>query len=207
MEHYVSEFYIKTHVLPKIMNFKSFTTFDVYFHHHLIFQGLAHFVSLDRPFYLDTIKFFYSNLRISSNGYLLSVVNRKKTKLRPNDWFNIVHMMYEGKKLSFANLLEDFSFNCDIALASMVRPNMQGQCVKIVHYLNINSRLLHYVVVYMLTPHAGNFEKLLKEDIFIICVLETTYSLIIISCKICLNVRTLTHFLIWWCIDHPNYAI
>ena len=46
------------------------------------------------PYYVDLIKVFYSNLKISVNGYLLSEVNKKKIKLKPDDWFNIAHLMY-----------------------------------------------------------------------------------------------------------------
>jgi len=52
------------------MNYDLFTTSGLYFHHHLVFQGLVDFVAMDRPFYPDLIKVFYANLRISANGYL-----------------------------------------------------------------------------------------------------------------------------------------
>ena len=79
---------------PKIMNFQSFETSGLYFHHHLTFQGISDFVSMNCPYYVDLIKVFYSNLKIYVNGYLLSEVNKKKIKLKPDDWFNITHLMY-----------------------------------------------------------------------------------------------------------------
>jgi len=78
MEHYAHEFYIRRIVERKIMNFESFTIYGFYFHHHLLFQGLFSFVARDCPFYSDLIKVFYSNLRIFTNGYLQSKVNKKK---------------------------------------------------------------------------------------------------------------------------------
>ena len=62
MEHYAHEFYIRRIVKPKIMNYDSFTTPGLYFHHHLVFQGLVDFVAMDRPFYLDLIKFLLFKL-------------------------------------------------------------------------------------------------------------------------------------------------
>ena len=59
-----------------------------------------------------------------------------------------------------------------MALATMVRPNLEGKILKTVGSLNINDRLLHYVVVHWLTPHPTNYAKVLKEDIFMIWVLK-----------------------------------
>lgn len=51
---------------------------------------------------------FNSNLRISGNGYLLSEVKRRRIRLKPAYWINVVHMKYEGQKLCFANISYDF---------------------------------------------------------------------------------------------------
>jgi len=51
------------------MNFQSFATLVLYFHHHLSFQGLSNFVCLNYPYYVDLIKVFYSNLKISMDTY------------------------------------------------------------------------------------------------------------------------------------------
>ncbi|QCE00247.1 hypothetical protein DEO72_LG7g1535 [Vigna unguiculata] len=116
------------------------------------FDGLVDFVAMDRPFYPDLIKFFYSNLRISANGYLQSEVNKKRIKLKPDDWYNIAHLKYEGRKISFTGIPKDIHFDRDMALASMLRPNMQGERAKTVGFININDRLLHYVCKASDTP-------------------------------------------------------
>jgi len=59
-----------------------------------------------------------------------------------------------------------------MALATMVRPDLEGEIVKTVGSLNINERLLHYVVVHWLTPRPSNYAKFLKEDIFMIWALK-----------------------------------
>jgi len=154
------------------MNYDSFTTSGLYFHHHLVYQGLADFVSLDGPFYLDLIKVFYSNLRISGNGYLLSEVNKRRIKLKPDDWFNICHLKYEGRTVSFTDIPEDLPFDRDMALSFMLIPEMQGQRVR-----SVSDRLLHYVIVHILTPRLTNFAKLLHKDIFMLWLLKNNISI------------------------------
>ncbi|WVZ07554.1 hypothetical protein V8G54_020900 [Vigna mungo] len=104
-------------------------------------------------------------------------------------------MKYEGQKLSFSNILDDFHYDREMAVATMVRPEMQGQRVKTVGCLNINDRLLHYVIVHMLTPRPANFAKVLQEDIFMIWLIKNNVLSIglITSCNICLNARPVTH--------------
>jgi len=172
MVNYRRDFYIRRVVEPKIMNFQSFETSGLYFHHHLAFQGILDFVSLNFPHYVDLIKVFYLNLKVYVNGYLLSKVNKKKIKVKPNDWFNIAHLMYQGKKLSYPNIPEYLSYERQMALDIMVRPDLEGEIVKIVRSLNINYRLLHFMVVHWLTLRPANFAKVLKEDIFMIWALK-----------------------------------
>ncbi|WVZ16965.1 hypothetical protein V8G54_009947 [Vigna mungo] len=86
-------------------------------------------------------------------------------------------MKYEGQKLSFSNIPDDFHYDREMAVATMVRPEMQGQRVKIVGCLNIKDRLLHYVIVHMLTPRPANFAKVLQEDIFMIWLIKNNVAL------------------------------
>ncbi|WVY89989.1 hypothetical protein V8G54_035503 [Vigna mungo] len=58
------------------------------------------------PFYPDLIKVFYSNLKIFGNGYLLSELN-------------VANMKYEGQKLSYANIPDDFPYDRKMTLATM----------------------------------------------------------------------------------------
>lgn len=83
-------------MVPNIMNFDSFATNSLYFHHHLVFQGVSDFVRLERPFYPNLIKVFYLNLRILANGHLESVVDEKRIKLIPLDWLNVAYLKYES---------------------------------------------------------------------------------------------------------------
>ncbi|BAT75180.1 hypothetical protein VIGAN_01300300, partial [Vigna angularis var. angularis] len=75
-------------------------------------------------YYPDLIKVFYSNLKISGNGYLLSEVNKRRIRLKPADWLNVAKMKYEGQKLCFSNIPDDFPYDRDMALATMVIPEM-----------------------------------------------------------------------------------
>ncbi|WVZ17242.1 hypothetical protein V8G54_010224 [Vigna mungo] len=100
-----------------------------------------------RPFYPDLTKVFYSHMRISRNGYLLSELN-------------VAHIKYEGQKLCYANIPYDFPYDHEMALATMTKPEMQGQRVKTVGFLIIHDRLLPYVIVHMLTPRPGNFANI-----------------------------------------------
>ncbi|KAG2400087.1 uncharacterized protein HKW66_Vig0100590 [Vigna angularis] len=172
MENYASDFYTRNIVAPKIMNFESFAGSGLFFQHNLIHQGVVEFLTLQAPFYPDLIKVFYSNLNISGNGYLISEVHKRRIKFKPADWLNIVNMKYEGQKLSYSTIPDDFPYDREMTLATMVRPEMQGQRVRTVGSLNINDRLLHYVIVHMLSPRPANFARVLYEDIFMIWLLK-----------------------------------
>ncbi|WVY98402.1 hypothetical protein V8G54_030553 [Vigna mungo] len=86
-------------------------------------------------------------------------------------------MKYEDKKLSYSNVPDDFPYDREMTLVTMVRPEMQGQRLKTVGCLNINDRVQHYVIMHMLTPRPGNFAKLLQEDIFMIWVLKNNIAI------------------------------
>ncbi|KAL2333848.1 hypothetical protein Fmac_015061 [Flemingia macrophylla] len=65
--------------------------------------------------------------RVSEAGYLYSEVNKTKIKMKPVDWLTVAGLKYEGHKLSFTNIPEDIEYDRDTALASMIRPEMQGR--------------------------------------------------------------------------------
>nr|KYP76135.1 hypothetical protein KK1_020360 [Cajanus cajan] len=160
MIKYGKEFYHRTVLHPKVMDFIYFATSGLYFLHHIEYQGLQHFVALKCDFFEDLIKVFYSNLRVSEAGFLYSDVNKTKIKIKPSDW------------LTLAEILEELQFDRDIALTSMIRSELQGRNVRNVGSLNINDRLLHYVYVHILAPRSSNFSQLLQEDIFVLWALK-----------------------------------
>jgi len=84
MENYGNHFYHRRIIEPKIMNLESFMDSGLYFHQHLLFQGLSNYVTLSYS-YFPELMVFYTNLHISGNGYLMSEVNKKKIKLKPSD--------------------------------------------------------------------------------------------------------------------------
>ncbi|KAL2337138.1 hypothetical protein Fmac_011584 [Flemingia macrophylla] len=172
MVTYGLRFHHRVVLAPKLMDFTYFASSGLYFHHHLEFQGLKHFVAMSSSYFEDLIKAFYSNLRVSKDGYLYSEVNKTKIKMKPADWLIVAGFKYEGHKLSFTNMPEDIEYDRDTALASMIRPEMQGRNVRNVGSLNINDRLLHYVYVHILAPRSSNFAQLLQEDIFMLWAIK-----------------------------------
>ncbi|KAL2343350.1 hypothetical protein Fmac_004635 [Flemingia macrophylla] len=120
-------FHHRVVLAPKLMDFPYFASSGLYFHHHLEFQGLKHFVAISSSSFEDLIKVFYSNLRVSQAGYLYSEVNKTKIKMKPADWLTVAGLKYEDHKLSFTNIPEDIEYDRDTALASMIRPEMQGR--------------------------------------------------------------------------------
>ncbi|KAL2339779.1 hypothetical protein Fmac_007719 [Flemingia macrophylla] len=170
-------FHHRVVLAPKLMEFPYFASSGLYFHHHLEFQGLKHFVAISSSYFEDLIKVFYSNLRVFQVGYLYSEVNKTKIKMKPADWLIVAGLKYEGHKLSFTNMPEDIDYDCDIALASMIRPEMQGRNVRNVGSLNINDRLLHYVYVHISAPRSSNFAQLLQEDIFMLWAIKNNMSI------------------------------
>nr|KYP65968.1 hypothetical protein KK1_012246 [Cajanus cajan] len=156
MIKYGKEFYHRIVLHPKVMDFSYFATSGLYFHHHIEYQGLQHFVALKCDFFEDLIKVFYSNLRVSEAGFLYSDVNKTKIKIKPSDWLTLAGLKYQGHKLAFPNIPEEMQFDCHIALTSMIRLELQGRNVINVGSLNINDRLLHYVYVHILGPYIGS---------------------------------------------------
>ncbi|WVZ23377.1 hypothetical protein V8G54_001921 [Vigna mungo] len=118
MENYAADFYTRNIVVPKIMNFESFAGSSLHIQHHLLFQGVVKFLTLQAPLYPDLIK-VYSNLKIFGNGYLLSVVNKRRIRLKPADWLNVANMKYEGQNLCYSNIPYDFPYDREMALATM----------------------------------------------------------------------------------------
>ena len=172
MENYGNHFYHRRIIEPKIMNLESFMDSGLYFHQHLLFQGLSNYVTLSYSYFPELIKVFYANLQIPGNGYLMSEVSKKKIKLKPSDWFQICGLKYQGRKLSLPEVPPDMNYNRDMALASMVRPGARFKAVKTVGVLQINDRLLQYVIVYFLTPRMTNISHVLQDDIFMIWALK-----------------------------------
>ncbi|KAL2328622.1 hypothetical protein Fmac_022049 [Flemingia macrophylla] len=111
-------------------------------------------------------------ITVSEADYLYSEVNKTKIKMKPADWLTVAGLKYEGHKLSFTNIPKDIEYDRDTTLASMIRPEMQGQNVRNVGSLNINNRLLHYVYVHILAPRSSNFAQLLQEDIFMLWAIK-----------------------------------
>ncbi|WVY97730.1 hypothetical protein V8G54_029881 [Vigna mungo] len=93
MENYATEFYTMNIIVPKIMNFESFPDSGLFFQHHLIFQGV-----------------------ISTNGYLLSEVHKRRIRLNPADWLNIANMKYEGQKLLHEDIFMIWVLKNNIAI-------------------------------------------------------------------------------------------
>ncbi|KAL2319922.1 hypothetical protein Fmac_028891 [Flemingia macrophylla] len=172
MIKYGNEFYHRVVLAPKLMDFRYFATSGLYFHHHLEFQGLQHFVAMSSSYYEDLTKVFYSNLRVTQAGHLYTKVNKTKIKMKPADWLTMVGLKYQGQKLTFTNIPEGIDYDRDTSLTSMIRPEMQGRNVKNAGSLNINDRLLHYVYVHILAPRSSNFAQLLQEDIFMLWVIK-----------------------------------
>ncbi|KAL2318034.1 hypothetical protein Fmac_031910 [Flemingia macrophylla] len=172
MIKYGNEFYQRVVLAPKLMDFQYFATSGLYFHHHLEFQGLQHYVSMSCSYYEDLTKVFYSNLRVSQAGHLYSEVNKTKIKMKSADWLIVAGLKYQGHKLSFTNIPEGIDYDRDTALASMIRQEMQGRNVRNAGSLNINDRLLHYVYVHILAPRSSNFAQLLQEDIFMLWAIK-----------------------------------
>ncbi|WVY92080.1 hypothetical protein V8G54_037594 [Vigna mungo] len=146
MENYAADFYTRNIVVPKIMNFKSFVGSGLFFQHHLIFQGVVEFLTLQAPFYPDLIKVFYSNLKISGNGYLISEVHKRRIKLKPADWLKIVNMKYEGQKLCYSTIPDDFPYDREMTLATM-------EDIFMIWVLKNN---IHHIMQHMLKCKAGD---------------------------------------------------
>ncbi|XP_022642529.1 uncharacterized protein LOC106774437 isoform X3 [Vigna radiata var. radiata] len=82
------------------------------------------------------------------------------------------HLKYQGQQLSFPTIPDDLPYNRDMAFSDMIRPELQGQNVKTVGAMNVNDRLLHYVLVHILSPRATNFAKIMHEDTFMLWAMK-----------------------------------
>ncbi|KAL2325439.1 hypothetical protein Fmac_024497 [Flemingia macrophylla] len=127
MIKYGLQFHHRVVLAPKLMDFPYFASSGLYFHHHLEFQGLKHFVAISSSYFEDLIRVFYSNLKVSEAGYLYSEANKTKIKMKPADWLTVAGLKYQDHKLSFTNIPEDIEYDRDTTLTSMIRPEMQGR--------------------------------------------------------------------------------
>lgn len=78
----------------------------------------------------------------------------------------LCNLSYEDRKLSFQTIHEDLKY-CEFEVLNfMVKPHLHGWMVRNAGSLNINERLLCYVLVHMLSSQGTNFAQLTHEDIF-----------------------------------------
>ena len=111
-----------------------------------------------------------------ADGNLQSEVSNKKIIIAPFDWMSLAHLHYEGLEVLYPNIPENFNYDRELALNSMLRPEFQGQGVKNVGSLTVNDRLLHYSYVHILRLRSTNFAQLLQEDIFMLWAIKNNIS-------------------------------
>ncbi|KAK7388638.1 hypothetical protein VNO78_23460 [Psophocarpus tetragonolobus] len=120
MKPYLADFARRTLVEPKIMDCLFFESSGFEFVNLLKYQGLDKFLSLDGTYFPDIVKVFYGNYQ-----RVCSEVKNIKMRVKPRDWLTISHLKYQGHKLDFSNLGVWENYDCDIALATMVRPGQE----------------------------------------------------------------------------------
>jgi len=97
------------------------------------------------------LEYFIQTLKVTEVGHLNSEVNKIKIKIKHADCLTLTNL-YQGQKLLFSNIPKELQCDHDMTLSSLVKPHMQGQNVTKASSLIINDKLLHYVLVYILSP-------------------------------------------------------
>jgi len=65
--------------------------------------------------------FFYSNLHLTTKGYLATQIDTHKIIIRHRDWMNVANLKYDGLLLTPSIIPEDIHFDRQQALSTMIR--------------------------------------------------------------------------------------
>ena len=90
------------------------------------------------------VRVFYSNLHLTTQGYLSTRINTHKIIIRHKDWMNVTNLQYRGVLLIPGTIPENLHFDRQEVMSTMTREDIQGQNVRNVGSLTMNDRLLHY---------------------------------------------------------------
>jgi len=88
-------------------------------------------------------------------GYLHTKVNN--ITVTSFDLITVANLKYKGVKMGYPNITPSITYNRQVVLNSMLRPELQSQNLRNVESLNVNDKLLHYAYVHILTPRSTNF--------------------------------------------------
>jgi len=157
MVAFEENFHGRPDIPPKVLYFQFFATFGFQSQEYLNFQGLQNFLSIKLPYYEDMVRVFYSNLHLTTQGYLAIQIGTHKIIIRHRDWMNMANLKYDVLLLTPGTIPENIHFDCQKALLTMTREEVQDQNIRNVGSLTMNDRLLHYTWVHMMCPRGSNF--------------------------------------------------
>jgi len=107
MVAFEENFHDRPVIPPKVLDFHFFATYGFQFQEYLNFQGLQHFLSIKLPYYEDMIRVFYSNLHLTTHGYLATQIDTHKIIIRHRDWMNVTNLKYDDILLTRGTIPED----------------------------------------------------------------------------------------------------
>lgn len=106
--------------------------------------GLVDFVFHYSHYYLDLVRVFYSNLRISDNGVIHSEVKNVKMTISPNLFYSLTDLSYVGLHFE-GDTHEQWSNDYHTLDAGQIicNPKFSGRILA--RFMKVDTQILHYV--------------------------------------------------------------
>ncbi|GAV88247.1 hypothetical protein CFOL_v3_31670 [Cephalotus follicularis] len=142
--------------------------------------NLIPLVQISDPFYIKTIKEFYSNLWMAYNKNedfaLSSSVKGERIYLNARILASILHIphtglyVFEHKKWPE---VEGFHPNQILSVLYPNDPNVHTNMALTTNRLSVDHRLLHHLIVHQILPTGGGYAKLSRMQVFLMwCILS-----------------------------------
>lgn len=163
---FMNEFGLRRVVEPRWLHCQFFTNEGFHFHELLEAQGLRQFVELNNSFGPDLVQAYLCNVKVNNDGSLQSTLANRVLTFTPDAWLEVTGVQYRGRQLKFndpeciadfnrVDTLHPYLKNLDVIPGSKAKTSL----------LNMEGRLLHYVIVRMLNVHGGNYVTILESGI------------------------------------------
>jgi len=107
MVAFEKKFHCREVISLKVIDFPFFATSRFQFQEHLNFQGLQQFLSIKLLYHEDMVRVFYSNLHLTTHGYLFTQIGTQKIIIRHRDRMNVTNLKYHGLLLNPSTIPKD----------------------------------------------------------------------------------------------------
>jgi len=140
------KFHARPMLPPKVMHTPFFATLGFKFQNVRNWQGLQPFLGINLLYYEDSVRVFYTNVKITPVGDLAIEICGMMIHIKEMDWMNIAHLRYDGLNLTLGTIPKELNFDRALTLSSMIREDVEDQNARNVGSLKMNDRYFDVVV-------------------------------------------------------------